>query len=142
MKNRKIIIFILSLFIIWGFINVNIAYNSSLPYPIYKFIIDDFSSNNLNFDITNYPNNFFILDLEILISIILFIIILFKGISKYMIYSISLLIIIWIKNLVLFKGIIEESIYLKSSIVFLVSSILLIIIVSFPLNFIALNKKK
>jgi hypothetical protein len=73
----------------------------------------------------DYRGNFSILYLEILLSILLFIITVFIKDSKYILYSSILLLFIWFKNMVLFKGIIEQGIYLSSSIPFLISLIAL-----------------
>lgn len=119
--KKKYIIKIIALLVVIGFLNIKIAYNFSPAYPLYQFILDVFKSESINFDISNYPNNFFIIDMEILLSIVLFILTVFIKNSKYILYSSILLLIVWLKNMILFKGIIEQDIYLSSSILFLVS---------------------
>lgn len=123
--KKKYIIIGLALLVILGFLNIKIAYNFSPAYPLYQFILDIFKSESISFDINNYPNNFFILDMEILLSIIIFIPTVFIKNSKYILYSSLLLLIVWLKNMLLFKGIIEQDIYLSSSMLFLVSLVAL-----------------
>ena len=124
MKNKYIII-IVALLVLIGFLSIKIAYNFSLAYPLYELILDIFKSKSISFDIGNYPNNFFIIDMEILLSIVIFLFTVFIKNSKYVLYSSILLLIVWLKNMILFKGIIEQDIYLSSSILFLVSLLVL-----------------
>ncbi|UPQ76789.1 hypothetical protein [Chryseobacterium nepalense] len=123
--KKKYIIIILALLVVIGFLNIKIAYNFSPAYPLYGFILDIFKSQSISFNISNYPNNFFIIDMEILLSIVLFILTAFIKSSKYILYSSILLLIVWLKNMILFKGIIEQDIYLSTSILFLVSLVAL-----------------
>ncbi|SIT25261.1 hypothetical protein SAMN05421786_11488 [Chryseobacterium ureilyticum] len=123
--KKKYIIIIVALFVVIGFLSIKIAYNFSPAYPLYHFVLDVFKSESISFDISNYPNNFFIIDMEILLSILLFIITISIRNSKYILSSSILLLIIWFKNLILFKGIIEQDIYLSSSILFLISLLVL-----------------
>ncbi|MHA6697859.1 hypothetical protein [Chryseobacterium sp. A321] len=123
--KKKYIIIILALLVVIGFLNIKIAYNFSPAYPFHQFIFDVFKSESISFDISNYPNNFFIIDMEILLSIVIFTLTVFIKNSKYILYSSILLLIVWIKNMILFKGIIEQDIYLSSSILFLISLLVL-----------------
>ncbi|UKB81358.1 hypothetical protein [Chryseobacterium sp. MEBOG07] len=127
--KKKYIIIILALFVIIGFSNIKIAYNFSSPHPILDletlrqmFNPSSWKYINLSAD---YCGNFSILYLEILLSIVIFILTVFIKNSKYILYSSILLLIVWLKNLILFKGIIEQDIYLSSSILFLISLLVL-----------------
>lgn len=127
--KKKYIIIILALFVTIGFSNIKIAYNFSSPHPVLDlqtlrqmFNPSNWKYINLSAD---YPGNFSILYLEILLSIVIFIFTVFIKNSKYILYSSILLLIIWFKNMILFKGIIEQDIYLSSSILFLTSLLLL-----------------
>ncbi|MFC4163908.1 hypothetical protein ACFOWU_09600 [Epilithonimonas zeae] len=123
--KKKYIIIIIALLVVIGFLNIKIAYNFSPAYPLYQFILDVFKSESISFDISNYPNNFFIIDMEIVLSIMIFILSIFIRNFKYVLYSSILLLSVWLKNMILFKGIIEVDIYLNSSTLFLVSLVIL-----------------
>lgn len=119
----------MALLVIIGFCNIKIAYNFSEPYPILDIkmlreMLNPSSWKQINLH-ADYRGNFSILYLEILLSILLFVITLFIKNFKYILYSSILLLIIWFKNMILFKGIIEEYIYLKTSILFLCSIFIL-----------------
>lgn len=127
--KKKYIIIILALFVIVGFSNIKIAYNFSAPHPILDFetlmqMLTPSSWKYINLS-TDYRGNFSILYMEILLSIVIFILTVFIKNSKYILYSSILLLIVWFKNMILFKGIIEVDIYIKSSILFMISLIIL-----------------
>ncbi len=123
--KKKYTIIIVALLVVIGFLSIKIAYNFSPAYPLYGLILEIFKSESISFDISNYPNNFFIIYMEILLSIVIFMFTVFIKNSKYILYSSILLLIVWLKNMILFKGIIEQGIYLSSSILFLVSLVVL-----------------
>lgn len=127
--KKKYIIIILALFVIVGFSNIKIAYNFSAPHPILDFetlmqMLNPSSWKYINLS-ADYRGNFSILYMEILLSIVIFILTVFIKNSKYILYSSILLLIVWFKNMILFKGIIEVDIYIKSSILFMISLIVL-----------------
>ena len=127
--KKKYIIIIVALLVVIGFLNIKIAYNFSSPSPILDLetlvqMLNPSSWKYINLS-TDYRGNFSILYLEILLSIVIFILTVFIKNSKYILYSSILLLIVWLKNMILFKGIIEQDIYLSSSILFLVSLLVL-----------------
>lgn len=127
--KKKYIIIILALFVIVGFSNIKIAYNFSAPHPILDLetlmqMLNPSSWKYINLS-ADYRGNFSILYMEILLSIVIFILTVFIKNSKYILYSSILLLIVWLKNMILFKGIIEQDIYLSSSILFLISLLVL-----------------
>ncbi|TYO92901.1 hypothetical protein LX74_00962 [Elizabethkingia miricola] len=133
MKNKKIILIGLSLLAIYGFLSVKIAYNFSSPHPIVDLdtLMQLFNPSNwkyINLS-AEYQSNFFILYLEIILSILLFIFTIFIKKSKYILYSSMILFVIWFKNMILFREIIQIDIYAKSSILFLVSLVMLNILI-------------
>ncbi|MBW8523549.1 hypothetical protein K0U91_12290 [Chryseobacterium chendengshani] len=127
--KKKYIIIIVALLVVIGFLNIKIAYNFSSPSPILDLETLTQMPNPSSWKYINlsadYRGNFSILYLEILLSVVIFILTVFIKNSKYILYSSILLLIVWLKNMILFKGIIEQDIYLSSSILFLVSLLVL-----------------
>ncbi len=125
-KNIKSLISVLLVILTCFFyLFIKISYNYSEPISIYSLLLQDFNISNLDFK--NYPNNFSIIYLEIILCVILLLSSIFFKKNIYTIIISCIMIIIWVKNYYLFKGIIDNSIYVESSIPFILLLIFLVI---------------
>lgn len=123
MKN--FISILLILFTCFFYLFIKVSYNYSEPISLYYLLLKDLNISNLDFK--NYPNNFSIIYLEIILCVILLLSSVFIKKNIYTIIMSCLMILVWGKNYFLFKGIINESVYFESSIPFILLLILLVI---------------
>lgn len=125
-KNIKSLISVLLvIFICFFYLFIKISYNYSEPISLYSLLLQDFNISNLDFK--NYPNNFSIIYLEIILCVILLLSSVFFKKNIYTIIISCIMIMVWGKNYYLFKGIIDNSIYVESSIPFILLLMLLVI---------------
>ncbi len=117
---------LLVFFICFFYLFIKVSYNGSEPISLYFLMLQDLNISNL--DLKNYPNNFSIIQIEIILCVIFLLSSIFIKKNIYTIIISCLMLIVWGKNYYLFRGIIDNSIYIKSSIPFLLLLILLIIV--------------
>ena len=125
-KNIKSLISVLLvLFVCFFYLFIKVSYNFSKPISLYFLLLRDLNVSNLDFK--NYPNNFFIIELDIILCVILMLSSVFFQKKIYTIIISCIMIIVWGKNYYLLKCIIDNSVYIESSIPFILLLILLII---------------
>ncbi|WP_353098130.1 hypothetical protein, partial [Empedobacter brevis] len=108
---------LLVFFICFFYLFIKVSYNGSEPISLYFLMLQDLNISNL--DLKNYPNNFSIIQIEIILCVIFLLSSIFIKKNIYTIIISCLMLIVWGKNYYLFRGIIDNSIYIKSSIPFL-----------------------
>lgn len=100
---------LLVFFICFFYLFIKVSYNGSEPISLYFLMLQDLNISNL--DLKNYPNNFSIIQIEIILCVIFLLSSIFIKKNIYTIIISCLMLIVWGKNYYLFRGIIDNSIY-------------------------------
>lgn len=100
---------LLVFFICFFYLFIKVSYNGSEPISLYFLMLQDLNISNL--DLKNYPNNFSIIQIEIILCVIFLLSSIFIKKNIYPIIISCLMLIVWGKNYYLFRGIIDNSIY-------------------------------
>lgn len=134
--KKSISSILISIIVIILFFCIQISYNSSPSYSIFSFLqktIEYDIENGVNIKFSNYPLEFNLLLIEIIICSILLIVSSFFN-NWIRIISLILFVGLWLKNYIILDFVIDTREYLITSLPFLLAVLVYLIILAFKSN--------